>query len=143
VGTTTIKCNALDNKVREATNIKTNRGTTLRPVKGLVVISKIAKEVSWTHRPETTQLPQSNLVDALSVVNLVIMPTIALSTTHRHSRGIAIKELIRIHLLVDLHRTRLRRTRVREELITYQQKQFLRMPTWAKGPLAELVRWSE
>jgi hypothetical protein len=37
---------ALDNKVRGATNIKTTRGTTLRPVKGLVVISRIVKEAS-------------------------------------------------------------------------------------------------
>jgi hypothetical protein len=44
VGTTTTKYNALDNKVKGATNIKTSRGTTLRPVKGLVVISKIVKE---------------------------------------------------------------------------------------------------
>jgi hypothetical protein len=63
------------------------------------------------------QLLQSNLVDASSVVNLVIMPTIALSATHRHPRGTTVKELNRIHLLVVLHRTRLRRTRVREELI--------------------------
>jgi hypothetical protein len=51
------------------------------------------------------------------VVKLVIFPTIALSATHRHPRGTTIKELIRIHLLVELHGTRLRRTRVREELI--------------------------
>jgi hypothetical protein len=44
VGTTTTKYNALDNKVRRATNIRTSRGTTLRPVKGLVVISRIIKE---------------------------------------------------------------------------------------------------
>jgi hypothetical protein len=48
---------------------------------------------------------------------LVIMPTIALSATHRHPRGTTIKVLIRIHLLMELHRTRLRRTIVREELI--------------------------
>jgi hypothetical protein len=46
VGTTTTKYNALDNKVRGATNIKTNKGTTLRPVKGLVVNSRIVKEAS-------------------------------------------------------------------------------------------------
>jgi hypothetical protein len=45
------------------------------------------------------------------------MPTIALSATHRHPRGTAIKELIRIHLLVELHRTRLHNPRVKEELI--------------------------
>jgi hypothetical protein len=71
VGTTTIKHNALDNKVRGANNIRTNRGTTLRLVKGLVVNSRIVKEASWTHRPRTTsQLPQSNLMAVSSVVNL-------------------------------------------------------------------------
>jgi hypothetical protein len=46
VGTSTTKYNALDNKVRGATNIRTNRGTTLRPVKGLVVNSRIIMEAS-------------------------------------------------------------------------------------------------
>jgi hypothetical protein len=46
VGTTTTKYNALDNKVRGATNIRTIRGTTLRLVKGLTVISRIVKEAS-------------------------------------------------------------------------------------------------
>jgi hypothetical protein len=44
VETIITKYNALDNVVRGATNIRTSRGTTLRPVKGLVVISRIAKE---------------------------------------------------------------------------------------------------
>jgi hypothetical protein len=44
VGTTTIKYNAFENKVRGAINIKTNRGTALRPVKGLVDNSRIVKE---------------------------------------------------------------------------------------------------
>jgi hypothetical protein len=44
VGTTTTKHNTLDNKVRGATNIRTNIGTTPRPVKGLVVKSRIVKE---------------------------------------------------------------------------------------------------
>jgi hypothetical protein len=39
-----IKCNALDSKDREATNTRTNRGTTLRPVKYLVVTNRIVKE---------------------------------------------------------------------------------------------------
>jgi hypothetical protein len=122
VETITIKCNALDNKDRETTNTRTNRGTSLRPVKGLVVTNRIVKETPWTHRLEiTTQLLQPNLVDVSSVVNLVIMPT-DLSATHRHPRRITIKELIRMHLLVVQHRTRLRRTRVREELIMWQQK---------------------
>jgi hypothetical protein len=44
VETIITKYNALDNKNRETT--KTSRGTTLRPVKGLVVISRIVKEAS-------------------------------------------------------------------------------------------------
>jgi hypothetical protein len=35
-----IKCIALDSKVREATNIRTNRGTVPKPVKGLVVTDR-------------------------------------------------------------------------------------------------------
>jgi hypothetical protein len=42
----TIKCNALDNKVREAIKLRTSRGTTLRPTKGLVVIRRLVKEAS-------------------------------------------------------------------------------------------------
>jgi hypothetical protein len=44
VGTTTTKYNTLDNRVRGATNTRTNRGTTLRPVKGLVANNRIVKE---------------------------------------------------------------------------------------------------
>jgi hypothetical protein len=39
-----IKCNALDSKDKEAINTRTNRGTTLKLVKDLVVISRIVKE---------------------------------------------------------------------------------------------------
>jgi hypothetical protein len=46
VGTITIKHNALDNKVREATNTGTNREETLRPIKSLVVSNRIIKEAS-------------------------------------------------------------------------------------------------
>jgi hypothetical protein len=45
VGATTNKYNALDNKVRGTTNVRTSRGT-LRPVKGLVVNNRIVKEAS-------------------------------------------------------------------------------------------------
>jgi hypothetical protein len=41
---TTIKCNALDNKVRETIKLRTSRGTTLIPSKGLVVIRRLVKE---------------------------------------------------------------------------------------------------
>jgi hypothetical protein len=56
VGTTTIKHNAPDNKDRGATNIITNRGTTLRPIKGLVVNNKIVKKC----REHTGQEQQHN-----------------------------------------------------------------------------------
>jgi hypothetical protein len=46
VGTTTTKHDALDSKVRGQTNTRTNRGTTLRPNKGLVVNNRIIKEAS-------------------------------------------------------------------------------------------------
>jgi hypothetical protein len=41
---TTIKCNALEIKVREAIKLRTSRGTTFRPTKGLVVIHRLIKE---------------------------------------------------------------------------------------------------
>jgi hypothetical protein len=44
VGTTTIKHNALDNKVIGATNTRTNSEAALRPVKGLVSNNRIVKE---------------------------------------------------------------------------------------------------
>jgi hypothetical protein len=41
---TIIKCNALDSKVRETINTRTNRGTILKLVKDPVVTSRIIKE---------------------------------------------------------------------------------------------------
>jgi hypothetical protein len=46
VGTTTIKHNALDNKVTGATSTRTSREVALRLVKGLVVNNRIVKEAS-------------------------------------------------------------------------------------------------
>jgi hypothetical protein len=46
VETTTTKHNALDNKVRKATNTRTSREAALRPVKGLVGNNRIVKEAS-------------------------------------------------------------------------------------------------
>jgi hypothetical protein len=46
VGTTTIKHNALDNKVRGAINTRTNREGALILVKGLVGNNRIVKEAS-------------------------------------------------------------------------------------------------
>jgi hypothetical protein len=43
VGTTTTKYNGLENKVRGATNTRTNRGIALRRAKGVVVNSRIVK----------------------------------------------------------------------------------------------------
>jgi hypothetical protein len=46
VGTTTTKHNALDNKVRGASNTRTNRETALKSVKGLVGNNRTVKEAS-------------------------------------------------------------------------------------------------
>jgi hypothetical protein len=85
VGTTTTNYNALDNKVRTITNIRTSKGTTLRPVKGLTFIRRIVKEAPWTHRPKTTaQLLQSNPMAISSVANLATMLTTAQGTINKH-----------------------------------------------------------
>jgi hypothetical protein len=44
VATTTINHNSLDNKVRGAANTRTSREAALRPVKGVVVNSRIVRE---------------------------------------------------------------------------------------------------
>jgi hypothetical protein len=41
-----IKCNALDSKARETIKVRTSRGTTLGPTKGLVVVRRLDKVVS-------------------------------------------------------------------------------------------------
>jgi hypothetical protein len=61
------------------------------------------------------QLPQFNPMAVSSVANLATMPTTTPGVTHRHPRRTATIGLTRTHLLVDLHRTRLRRTRVEED----------------------------
>jgi hypothetical protein len=63
----------------------------------------------------TTTPVQPNVVS--SVANLATMPTTAQGVTNRHPRSTATRGLTRTHLLVDLHRTRLHRTRVEEESI--------------------------
>jgi hypothetical protein len=40
---TIIRCNALDSKAREIIKIRTNKGVTLRPTRGLVGIHRIVK----------------------------------------------------------------------------------------------------
>jgi hypothetical protein len=52
-----------------------------------------------------------------SVANLATMLTTAQSVINRHPRRTATRGLTRTHLLVDLHRIRLCRTRVEEESI--------------------------
>jgi hypothetical protein len=50
-----------------------------------------------------------------SLVSLAIMLTTAIGATSRHLRRATIRGMTRTPLLVDLHRTRLHRTRVEEE----------------------------
>jgi hypothetical protein len=123
-----IKCNALDSKAREAIKVRTSRGTTLRPTKGLVAVRRLDKVAPWTHRPEAT-MHQSNLMAVSSAVSLAIMLTTAQGATSKHLRRATIRGMTKTPLLVDLHRTGLRRTRVGEESTKSQQKPCLRMPT--------------
>jgi hypothetical protein len=73
---------------------------------------------------------QSNPMVVSNVVSLAIMLTTALSATNRHLRRATIRGMIRTPLLVDLRRTKHRRTRIEEGLITSQRNQVLRMLTW-------------
>jgi hypothetical protein len=51
---TIIKCNALDSKAREIIRVKTNKGATLRPTRGLVGVHRTVKVAPVTRRPEAT-----------------------------------------------------------------------------------------
>ena len=62
-----IKCNALDSKAREIIKIRTSKGATPRPTRGLVEIHRTVKVAPVTRRPETTHL--SNPMDASSAVS--------------------------------------------------------------------------
>jgi hypothetical protein len=64
---TIIKCNTLDNKAREIIRVRTSKGVTLRPTRGLVEIHRIVKVAPVTRRPETTHL--SNPMDVSSAVS--------------------------------------------------------------------------
>jgi hypothetical protein len=64
---TIIKCNALDSKAREIIRVRTNKGATLRPTRGLVGVHRIVKVAPLTRRPETTHL--SNPMVASSAVS--------------------------------------------------------------------------
>jgi hypothetical protein len=58
---------------------------------------------------------QYNPMAVSSAVSLAIMPTTTLGATSRYLKRATIREMTRTPLLMDLHRTRLRRTRVEEE----------------------------
>jgi hypothetical protein len=64
---TIIKCNALDSKAREIIKIRTNKGVTLKPTRGLVEIHRTVKVAPVTRRPGTTHL--SNPMAASSAVS--------------------------------------------------------------------------
>jgi hypothetical protein len=64
---TIIKCNALDSKAREIIKIRTNKGATLRPTRGLVEVHRTVKVAPVTRRPEATHL--SNPMAASSAVS--------------------------------------------------------------------------
>jgi hypothetical protein len=64
---TIIKCNALDNKAREIIRVRTSKGATLRPTRGLVEVHRTVKVAPVTRRPETTHL--SNPMAASSAVS--------------------------------------------------------------------------
>jgi hypothetical protein len=64
---TIIKCNALDSKAREIIRVRTNKGATLRPTRGLVGVHRTVKVAPVTCRPETTHL--SNPMAVSSVVS--------------------------------------------------------------------------
>jgi hypothetical protein len=65
---TIIKCNVLDSKAREIIRVRTNKGVTLRPTRGLVEIHRIIKVAPVTRRLEaTTHL--SNPMAASSAVS--------------------------------------------------------------------------
>jgi hypothetical protein len=125
---TIIKCNTLDSKARGTIKARTSKGTTLRPTRGLVGVHKIVKVAPVTRRPEATT-HQSNPMDVSSAVSWATMLTTAQNATSRHIRKAIIREMTKTPPLVDLHRTRLRRTRVEEGSITSSQNQCLRMPT--------------
>jgi hypothetical protein len=124
---TIIKFNALDSKAREIIRVRTNKGVTLRPTRGLVEIHRIVKVALVTRRLETTHL--SNPMAASSAVNWATMLTTAQGATSRHPKKTITREMTRTPPLVDLLRTRHHRTRAEEGSITSPQNQYLRMPT--------------
>jgi hypothetical protein len=64
---TIIKCNALDSKAREIIRVRTSKGATLRPTRGLVGVHRTVKVAPVTRRPEATH--QSNPMAVSSAVS--------------------------------------------------------------------------
>jgi hypothetical protein len=114
---TIIKCNALDSKAREIIKIRTNKGATLRPTRGLVGVHRTIKVALVTRRPEAT-MHQSIPMAVSSAVSWATMLTTAQGANSRHLRKAVTREMTRTPPLVDLLKTRLRRTRVEEGSIT-------------------------
>jgi hypothetical protein len=65
---TIIKCNALDSKAREIIRVRTSKGTTLRPTRGLVGVHRTVKVAPITRMPEAT-MHLSNPMAASSAVS--------------------------------------------------------------------------
>jgi hypothetical protein len=64
---TIIKCNALDSKAREIIGVRTSKGATPRPTRGLVGVHKTVMVAPVTCRPEATH--QSNPMVVSSAVS--------------------------------------------------------------------------
>ena len=65
---TIIKCNALDSKAREIIRVRTSKGATPRPTRGLVGVHRIVNVELVTGRLEATT-HQSNPMAVSSVVS--------------------------------------------------------------------------
>jgi hypothetical protein len=125
---TIIRFNALDSKATEIIKARTSKGATLIPTRSLVGVHRIVKVAPLTRRPEATT-HQSNPMAVSSAVSWTTMLTTAQGATNIHLRKAIIRGMTRTPPLVDLLRTRLRRTRVEEGSIMSLQNQYLRMPT--------------
>jgi hypothetical protein len=64
---TIIKCNALDSKAREIIRVRTSKGATPKPTRGLVGVHRTVKVAPVTRRPETMHL--SNPMDVSCAVS--------------------------------------------------------------------------
>jgi hypothetical protein len=123
-----MKCNALESKARGAIKARTSKGATPRLTRGLVGVHRIVRVAQVTRRLEATT-HQSNPMAVSSAVSWATMLTTAQSATNRHLRKAITRGMTRTPPLVDLHRTKLHRTRVEEGSITSPQNQCLKMLT--------------